>query len=138
MRLHRASTARDRDADRSLDLLGDVVRLLERQVAGQLQVQRDLGAAVDREHVDVVHLAHARDAERGGLRAVADARRLLRLDVDDDVAPRQRALHRLLDAVRGSVPLPDRGARRDADHDVRELAAAGLAHPQALELDDRA
>ena len=31
------------------------------------------------------------DAERGGLRAIADARRLLRLDVHDDVASRQRA-----------------------------------------------
>ena len=37
---------RDRADDRALDLLGDLVRLVERHVAGQLQMERHLGGAV--------------------------------------------------------------------------------------------
>ena len=35
------------------------------------------------------------------------------------------------------MALPDRGARRDADHDVRELPPGRLAHPQPAQLDGR-
>ena len=70
MRLHRRHL-RNRSLDRSLDLLGDRVRLLEREVARELEVERELGAAVDRDDRDVVHLAHARDVERRGVRALA-------------------------------------------------------------------
>ena len=42
-----------------------------------------------------------------------------------------------LDRVGGCMALADRRARRDADHDVGELAAAGLAHPQPPQLDRR-
>src|SRR6185437_8322102 len=67
----------------------------------------------------------------GTLCALAERRLvLLRLHVDDDVALRERPVHRLLDRIRGSVTLGDRGAGRDADDDVRELSAGGLAHPQ--------
>ena len=114
------------------------MRVLERKVARQLQVQRHLGAAFDVEHVDVVDLAHARDAERRGLRAVADARRLLRLDVHDDVAARQRRSTASSTLSAAAWPWPTAAPGRDADHDVRELASAGLAHPQPLEVDDRA
>ena len=57
--------------DRALDLLGDLVRLLEREVARQLEVERELGAGADGEHAHVVHLAHARNAERSRVRALA-------------------------------------------------------------------
>ena len=46
MRAHVLDLGDGRD-DRALDLLGDVVRVLEREVAGELQVQRDLDAPVD-------------------------------------------------------------------------------------------
>src|SRR5581483_2296075 len=36
---------RDRGADRELDLLGDLMGLVEREVAGELDVERDLGSA---------------------------------------------------------------------------------------------
>ena len=94
-------------ADRSLELLGDVVRGLERHVARQLQMQRELGAAADHEQCEVVDFAHAGHGDRGSVRTLADARVLERLDVHDDVATRQRSPDRGLDRVRGRVPLPD-------------------------------
>jgi len=84
-----------------------------------------------------VHLAHARHRDRGCVRALADARVLERLDVDDDVAARKRALDRRLDRVRGGMALSDAGARRHADHDVGEVAAAGLPHAQPPQRDLR-
>ena len=45
------------------------------------------------------------------MRALAQRRVLPRLDVDDDVGLRQRALDRRLDRVGRRVPLADRGAR---------------------------
>ena len=57
-----------------------------------------------------------------------------RLDVDDDVALGQSALHGGLDGVRGGMTLPDARIRRDADDDVREVAPRGLPHAQAPEL----
>ena len=113
------------------------MRLFQREVARQLQVERDLGPAVHDKHVDVVHLAHTPDVEGGRLRALADPGGLARLDVDDNVAARQGRLHRCLDSVGGRVPLADAGARRNTDHDVCELAPAGLAHAQPLQVDSR-
>ncbi len=55
---------------------------------------------------------------------------LLRLDVDDDVAAGQHVVQRLLHPVGSRVALADGRARRHRDHDVRELAAARLPHPQ--------
>ena len=92
-------------------------------------MQRQLGATPDLQQGEVVHLAHSRDRDRGGGRAFADAGVVERLDVDDDVAAGQRLLDRGLDRVCGGVPLADGGRRGDADHDVCELPAAGLAHP---------
>src|SRR5262245_26294716 len=70
--------------DRPLDLLGDCVCLLERQPAGKLEMERELGAAVDREDRDVMHLPDARDVERGGVGPLAHigVGRTCRLDVD--------------------------------------------------------
>ena len=59
-------------ADRRLEVLGDRVRLLEREVAGKLDVQRELGVPVDLDERQVVHLAHAR-ARRPRPRARARA-----------------------------------------------------------------
>ena len=89
-----------------------------------------------RSDAQVVDLAHARDPLRRGQRPLAQGGLvLLRLDVDDDVAVGQRPVHRVLDRVRRGVALADRRARRDGDHDVRELLPRGLAHPQAPQLD---
>ena len=49
----------------------------------------------------------------------------------------QRALERRLDGVGGRVPLRDCGVRRDADDDVDEVAAGGLAQAKPAELDRR-
>ena len=70
VRLH-AGDLRHRGADRRLELLGDLVRLLEREVAGQLHVQRQLLVPVDIDQREVVHLADARHADRGRVRALA-------------------------------------------------------------------
>ena len=135
VRLHRVHL-RHRLDDRALDLGGDLVRVLERQLAGELEVERDLGRVADPHDAQVVDLAHARDPLRRGERPLAQGRLvLLRLDVDDDVAVGQRPVHRVLDRVGRGVALADRRARRDGDHDVRELLPRGLAHPQAPQLD---
>ena len=67
------------------------MRFLERHLPGQLQVQCDLGASVgsqDRQVVDLTDLWHLLC---GRERALAEGRLVpLRLDVDDDVALRQR------------------------------------------------
>ena len=124
--------------DRALDLLGDLVRALEREVARKLQMERDLDAPVDLEHGQVVDLAHLRDGERGREHSLADLRLAAsRLDVHDDVDAGQRVAQRLLDAVRCSVPLADRRAGRDADDDVGEVRSTGLAHAQPSQLDRR-
>ena len=86
---------------------------------------------------DVVHLPHPRHRDRRRVHALPQRRVLLRFDVDDDVGVRQRTLDRLLDRVRGRVTLPDRRARRHADHDVGELRPARLPHPQTSQLDRR-
>ena len=138
MRLHRRDL-RNCALDRPLDLLGDRVRLLERELARQLEVERELGAAVDGDDRDVVHLANARDVERRGMRALAHVGvgGLDRLDVDDDVRFRQRRLHRALDRVGRRVALADGGAVVDADDDVREHAPRRLPHAQPPQLHRR-
>ena len=133
VRLHRVDLGR-RGADRLLDLLGHLVRGLERHLARQLEVQRQLEAAGDVDERKVVDLAHARHRQRRRVRALADARVLERLDVDDDVTAGQRALDRALDRVGDGVPLADGRDRGDADHHVGELASARLAHPQPSQL----
>ena len=59
--LHRGDLGDGVD-DRPLDLLGDLVGLVERQVAGQLQVERELDVTSERDDAEVVDLAHPRDA----------------------------------------------------------------------------
>ena len=102
--------------DLALDLRGDVVRLREGERARELEVERDLGAIARAEDGDVVDLAHARNPERGGECALGDrSAGLRRLDVDDDVRPRDGPLDRLLDRVGGGMALarpPRRAARR--------------------------
>ena len=137
VRLHRVDLGR-RGEDRVLELLGDVVRLLERHLARQLEVQRELEPAADVDEREVVDLAHARHGQRGGVRALAHARILERLDVHDDVAARQRPLDCLLDRVRGGVALADRvrstrrrSRRRRTGGRRPGASAAGAARPPA-------
>src|SRR5947208_4591040 len=58
--------------DRALDLARERMRLLERELARQLQVQGNLGRATDVEHADVVDLAHAAHDERRRMGALPD------------------------------------------------------------------
>jgi hypothetical protein len=76
-----------------------------------------------------VDLAHATHRQRRRVRALAHRGVVERLDVDDDVAPGKCSLDGGLDSVGGRVPLAHRGARRNADHDVCELATARRSHP---------
>ena len=57
--------------------------------------------------------------------------------MDDDVASRQRLLDGSLDGVGGRVALADGRGGRDADHDVGELAAPSLPHPEPAQLNRR-
>ena len=51
--------------------------------------------------------------------------------------PGQRAVESVLDAVGGGVPLADRGAGRDSDHDIREVLPARTPEPESAEFDGR-
>ena len=91
VRAHRPDLGNRRE-DCVLDILGDLVSVLQGQIAGKLQVERHLHAAVDLEHDQVVDLADLRHRERGGEDSLA---RLSfgapRLDVDDDIGSGSRA-----------------------------------------------
>ena len=54
----------DRLDDRALDLARDRVRLVEGELARELEVERDLRLRADGEDAQVVDLAHARHALR--------------------------------------------------------------------------
>ena len=87
-----------------------------------------------RVNIDVLMDRVPPDAQEAALAAIGalpgiELRRL-RLDVDDDVAVRQRPVDRVLDRIGCRVPLADRGPGGHADHDVRELPSGGLPHPQ--------
>ena len=99
-------------ADRGLEVLGGVVGLGESHPARKLDVQRQLGAAVDLDQPDVVDLAHRRDRGRCRMDAFAKVIHVSRLDVDDDVGTRKGAFDRRLDGVGDRVPLADGRRRR--------------------------
>ena len=114
---------RHRLAHGRLEPLDDGVRLAERQLARELDVEAELGAALEPQHADVVDLAHAGHAERGGGRALAQvALAAARLDVHDDVGVGQLAADRLLDLVGGRVRLGEAGVGADGDDEVDEVA----------------
>src|SRR5215470_7545650 len=52
---------RHRRANRRLEALGDRMGLLQRQLSGQLHVERELAVPVDVDQLDVVDLADVRD-----------------------------------------------------------------------------
>ena len=64
-----ASTSGTAAHDRALDLLGDLVRLVERQVAGKLEVE-ETSARSATQDAHVVHLAHARARRAPRVRAL--------------------------------------------------------------------
>ena len=72
--------------DRSFDVLRDPVGLLEAQVTGELEMERDLETATDLEHDEIVNLAYLGNAECGSQRPLPQLDLVRpRLDVDDDV-----------------------------------------------------
>ena len=126
---HRGARSRARRAP-------PAVRLLERQVARQLEVERDLSVRPDREHGHVVHLAHT-----GNRSAAACARS--RTSCSSSAARRGRrrrssasaSLDGILDGVRRRVTLPD---RRPAGRRSRRRRSGGRAAwrmPQPAQLD---
>ena len=128
----------DRRENRALDLLGDVVRPFELEIARKLEMERDLDAPVHLEDGQVVDLAHLRNAQGCRQSALTNLRiRAPRLHVHDDVGMGKPLADRVLDPVRRSMALADRGAGRDPDDDVREVPAARLAHAEPPELDRR-
>ena len=138
MGLHRRHLGHSRD-DRALDLLCDIVRVIQRQLAGELQVEGDLEPARRLDGHEVVDLAHRHDTHRRGANALGHASVFLarRLDVNHDIAAGKHALHRVLDVIGSRVPLTDDRAGRDTDHDIRERVARSLAQPQPAQGDRR-
>ena len=116
-----------------------VVCAVEREVARKLQVERDLDAAVDVEHGQVVDLPHMRDGERGGEDALAECRRRSPRGSTWTTTsiPGSASCSASLDAVRGRVALADRGSGRDPDDDVREVLPSRPAQSEPAELDGR-
>ena len=137
MRLHAGDLGHG-GTDRRLELLGDRVRLVERQLARQLDVQRELGVAVDVDERDVVHLADVRDRERRCVRTLAHVASSIGSTCTTTSAFGSAPLDRGLDRVGGGVALADRGASaRRRSRRPRTGArppgacAAGAARPTA-------
>ena len=127
-----------RAEDRPLDLLGDRVRLVERKLAGQLEVERHVDA-VAASITDRLWISRTREtdiaASRTRSRSAASAPAGSTWTTTS--LPGSARVHRGLDAVGDGVALADGGAGRDADHDVGERAARRLAQPQPAHLDRR-
>ena len=137
MRLHRGDLG-DGAEDRALDLLRELVRLLERKVARELAMERELGGAAERDDAEVVDLPHPWHGQRRGVGALAQRRLVrVRLDVDDDVAAGQHPLELGLDPVGDGMTLADGCPRRHGDDHVRERPPACLPQPQPRQLDRR-
>ena len=101
-------------------------------------MERDLDATVHLEDGQVVDLAHLRNTQGCRQSALTNLRiGAPRLHVDDDVGMGKPLANRVLDPIRRSVALADRGTRRDPDDDVREVPAARLAHAKPPELHRR-
>ena len=124
--------------NRALDLLGDVVRPFELEIARELQVERDLDATVHLEDDQVVDLAHLRNTQGRRQSTLTDLRiRAPRLHVHDDVGMGKPLAHRVLDPVRRGMALADGGAGRDPDDDVCEVPTTRFTHAEPPELDRR-
>ena len=128
---------RQRLADRGLDARRDAVGLLERELAGELEVERHLGAVANAEHGDVVDLTHRRDLERRGEGLLSEGRVRggLGSTWTTTSLPGKAASTAVLHRVGDGVRLRHRGPRREPDDDVGEVAAGRLPEPEASQLD---
>ena len=132
MRLH-ARGFRDGLADRPLDPLGQLVRVVERQLTGELEVERDLQLRAD---VSTFTLCTSRTPATASAAACARSRTSAASPGSTwTTTSLTGARDGVLDRIRRGMPLPDRGARGHADDDVRELPVAGLPHPKPAQLD---
>ena len=110
--------------------------LRQRHLGGELQVHRHIQGAVALKDRDVVRFHDRRLFQRDREHPLAQSQPAPPwLDVDDDVAARQRGLEGRLDHVRGLVALDDGLGRRHGHDDVGEVAAGRLAQPQPAQLD---
>ncbi len=114
------------------------MRLVQCELTRQLEMERDVKAVEQLDHGEVVELANPGDRHRRFAHALAQGDLGTGgLDVDDDVASGERPLDCGLDAVCDGVPLADRGARRDSDHDVGERPTGSLPQSQPPYVDRR-
>ena len=124
--------------DRFLDALGDLVSLRQVDIRGELQVQRHADVIAVLKDRDVVRLAHKRLPKRDREHPVAQVEsQSPGLDMNDDVAARQRLLDRTLDRVRRGMALDHGATRRHRHHDICEVAPRGFPQPEAVKLDLR-
>jgi hypothetical protein len=113
------------------------VRLLQREVARKLQVERDLGARPDVSTLTLWTSRTRGTATAAAWRPIAHLLVLAGSTWTTTSLSGRRLVHRLLDRVRGRVALADRSARRHADHHVREVAPRGLPQPEPAKVDVR-
>jgi hypothetical protein len=109
----------------SLYTLGNVVRIGERHIRLELEVQRHTRSAIMLVDGDIVNVADERLSERGGQGKVAEVEIVAaRLEVHDHVAVGQRFPHRRLDPVGCTVPSDSGLAGRDRNDRISEVASS--------------
>jgi hypothetical protein len=114
---------------------GHLMGVLEREGARQLEMERELAAAVHERDLHVVDLPHAAHGERRARDPLAQGARAREgLDVDDHVALGHGACDGALDGVGHGVALAERRVRAHSDDHVDEVAPGGLAHAHASNL----
>ena len=122
-----------------LELLGHFVRLLERHAAGQLEVERELECGRRPRRALTLWISRT-PGTAAPPRARARGRRARSRGSTCTTTSLPGSARSTASSTASAAawPWPTAADRRDADHDVRELAAARLAHPQPAQLDRRA
>ena len=123
-------------AHRRLHPLGDLVRLLDRDVGGHLQMQRDTHPAVMLVDGDVVRLPDQWFREGGSQHAVPEVQAAAtRLEMDHHVGLRQRVADGSLNGVGRTVTLNHCLPRRHTNNGVGKVTTTRLTYSQPTQLD---